>query len=160
MKIPQKLPSGFKVQDLRPFLNNLLDLCKSNILRGDEKTTVSTINSGGGGAGGGGDTYNGYFKATVSGNNITVAAGLGKVGNSIIEIAETTVTATSAGFIVVYFVWNGSAYTGTIQFIANWSALANGMDYDMLHTVEFSGGAVTDVKRNKTGWAFPTGKAV
>ena len=109
---------------------------------------------------GGGDSYDGYFKATNNGDNtITIGAGLAKAGNIIIEIAEATVTATGAGYIVVLFGYSGG-YTATVQFITSFSALTNGMDYDLLHTVDWADGAVTAVKRNKAGWAFPTGKAV
>lgn len=114
-------------------------------------------------ADGGGDTYNGYFNiVSTVGNVITVGAGKAKIGNDIIDIGESDVTATGQGFIVAYFLPTGgaSSWSVTIQFITDFSALANGMDYDLLHTVEFSGDAVTSVDRQKTGWAFPTGKAV
>lgn len=106
-----------------------------------------------------GDTYTGYFSQTNASNVITVAAGKGKAGNTFFDTAETPVTATAAGFVILTVTYS-AGYVGTVSFATSLSNPIDGNDIVLLYTVDWADGAISAVNRQINGVALVTGKAI
>ena len=112
----------------------------------------------GGESGGEEDTYNGYFKPSYSGNVITIAAGKFKAGNYFGSVAETSATATAAGFVILTVTYS-SGYSAAVSFVTSLSNPSDSNEIILLATVEWDS-KVTAVNRHISGVALVTGKVV